>query len=168
MKSPIQLFIAIAILLATATVAAQVYKWVDKDGKVQYSDQAPPPGATKTEAKKVETSPPLSPATRVAPQVAQDRAKDFDKRQKDAADEAKKTDEARKRDEANAENCKGAQSALRDLESGRPIRRTNDKGEITVMSDEEREADTARVRAALSGARRMAARSHTRPDGRLP
>ena len=42
MKSPVQLFTAVAILLATATVAAQVYKWVDKDGKIQYSDTPPP------------------------------------------------------------------------------------------------------------------------------
>ena len=55
MKSPIQFFIAIAILLATATVAAQVYKWVDKDGQVQFTDTPPPPGATKSEAKKVDT-----------------------------------------------------------------------------------------------------------------
>ncbi len=149
MKSPIQLFIAIAILLATATVAAQVYKWVDKDGKVQYSDQPPPPGATKTEAKKVETSNAVTSAPAPA-QGLQDRAKDYDKRQKDSADDAKKADEARKKDEAAAENCKGAQSALRDLESGRPIRRTNEKGEITVMSDEEREAETSRVRAAAA------------------
>ena len=46
MKSPVQLFIAMAILLATATVAAQVYKWVDKDGKVQYTDTPPPASAT--------------------------------------------------------------------------------------------------------------------------
>ena len=57
MKSPVQLFTAVAILLATATVAAQVYKWVDKDGKIQYSDTPPPATATKTEAKKVDTSP---------------------------------------------------------------------------------------------------------------
>ena len=42
MKSPVQLFAAIAIFLATATVAAQVFKWIDKDGKVNFSDTPPP------------------------------------------------------------------------------------------------------------------------------
>ncbi|MEO8102886.1 MAG: DUF4124 domain-containing protein [Betaproteobacteria bacterium] len=147
MKSPIQLFIAIAILLATATVAAQVYKWVDKDGKVQYTDTPPPPGATKTEAKKVETG---NAAASTAPAPAQgldDRAKAYDKRRTDAAESAKKAEEVRKKDETASENCKLAQSALRDLESGRPIRRTNDKGEIAIMSDEEREAEIVKVRA---------------------
>ena len=77
MKSPIQLFIAIAILLATATVAAQVYKWVDKDGQVQYSDTPPPPGATKAEAKKVDTG--SSAPASTAPTL-ETRVKNFDKR----------------------------------------------------------------------------------------
>ena len=56
MKSPVQIFVAIAVLLATATVAAQVYKWVDKDGQVQYTDTPPPPGAAKVEAKKINSA----------------------------------------------------------------------------------------------------------------
>ncbi len=147
MKSPIQFFIAIAILLATATVAAQVYKWVDKDGKVQYTDTPPPANASKAEAKKVETG---SAATSSSPAPAkslQDRAKDYDKRRTEAADATKKSEEARKKDEAVAENCKAARAELRDLESGRPIRRTNEKGEITVMSEAERDAELSKVRA---------------------
>ena len=36
-----RLAFALTVLLA-ATVSAQVYRWVDKDGKVHYSDQKPP------------------------------------------------------------------------------------------------------------------------------
>ena len=150
MKSPIQLFIAIAILLATATVAAQVYKWVDKDGQVQYSDTPPPPGATKAEAKKVDTSNAAASTSPVPAPPLQDRNKDFEKRRTDAAENAKKTDETRKKDADNDENCKAARASLRDLESGRPIRRTNDQGEITIMNDEDREAELLKVRAAAA------------------
>lgn len=55
MKSPVQLFAALAILLATATVAAQVFKWIDKDGKVNFTDTPPPAEAVKGEAKKIVT-----------------------------------------------------------------------------------------------------------------
>lgn len=147
MKSPIQLFVAIAILLATATVAAQVYKWVDKDGKVQYSDAAPPPDATRTEAKKVGAG--SAPAT-TSPAPAkslEDQAKSYDKRRAEANDNAKKAEETRKKDEAAAERCQAARATLRDLEGGRPIRRTNAQGEMEIMSDEAREAETVRVRA---------------------
>ncbi len=150
MKSPIQLFIAIAILLATATVAAQVYKWVDKDGQVQYSDAPPPPGASKAEAKKVEASTPAAAAAGMPAPSLQDRAKGYDKRRADAAESAKKAEVARKNDETTDENCKSARAGLRDLESGRPIRRTNEKGEINVMTEEEREAELTKVRAAAA------------------
>jgi hypothetical protein len=150
MKSPIHLFTAVAIMLATATVAAQVYKWVDKDGNVQYSDAPPPPGATKVEAKKVDAGSSAASTSPASAPSLDDRSKGYDKRRTEAAEKAKKADETRKKDEAAEENCKGAQAALRDLESGRPIRRTNAQGEINVMGDEEREAELAKVRAAAA------------------
>ena len=154
MKSPIQLFTFLAILLATATVAAQVYKWVDKDGKVQYTDTPPPPGATKAEPKKVET--PGSPATTAAPATAgkslQDRTKDFDKRKTESAEKAKKDSESQQSAEVDADNCRNARTALIDLESGRPINRSNDKGERIFISDEERAADIAKARAVVASA----------------
>lgn len=48
MKTPI--FLLILMLLFGATAQAEMYRWVDKDGKVHYTDQPPPPN----EAKKVE------------------------------------------------------------------------------------------------------------------
>jgi len=152
MKSPIQLFAAIAILLATATVAAQVYKWVDKDGKVQYSDSPPPASATKTEAKKIETGPAAASVGNAPPAGSslQDRAKDFDNRQKDSAEKNKKAEEAEKNAGIEAENCKAAQAALRDLESERPLRRSNEAGEVVIMTDEEKQAGVARARAAVA------------------
>lgn len=36
----------VLLLLLVGTVNGQVYKWVDQNGKVQYSDQPPPPGGT--------------------------------------------------------------------------------------------------------------------------
>ena len=106
MKSPVQLFIAAAILLATATVAAQVYKWVDKDGKVQYSDMPPPATATKTEARKIETSPAVVSTPALAKSL-QDRAKDFDKRKTDVAEKAKKSEIDQQKAETDAANCLG-------------------------------------------------------------
>ena len=43
-----RLFIAASILLATGTVLAQAYRWVDENGIVQYSDR-PAPGAERIE-----------------------------------------------------------------------------------------------------------------------
>jgi glutaredoxin len=49
---------AAALLLASGAVGAgQLYKWVDADGKVHYTDQRPPPDARKAERKKLGDQP---------------------------------------------------------------------------------------------------------------
>lgn len=53
----------ILLLLLIFSVAAngQVYKWVDADGKTQYTDQPPPSGAAKDESKlNIRPAPPTS------------------------------------------------------------------------------------------------------------
>ena len=150
MKSPVQLFIAAAILLATATVAAQVYKWVDKDGKVQYSDMPPPATATKTEARKIETSPAVV-STPAPAKSLQDRAKDFDKRKTDVAEKAKKSEIDQQKAETDAANCSDARAALRQLESGRPITRTTETGSREYLDDEARQAEITKARKSIEG-----------------
>jgi Domain of unknown function (DUF4124) len=127
MKSPIQIFVACAVLLATATVAAQVYKWVDKDGRIQYSDQPAPPDAkeVKTAPKRAATkaapgapagtaaatAPATTPATTPAKDAPKDATKDATKENKDAKAppappktlaEANKQSEDRRKAEAEA------------------------------------------------------------------
>ncbi|MET0680713.1 MAG: DUF4124 domain-containing protein, partial [Burkholderiales bacterium] len=42
-----RLALAVAAMFVAATAGAQMYRWVDKDGKVHYTD-APPPAASKS------------------------------------------------------------------------------------------------------------------------
>jgi hypothetical protein len=149
MKSPVQLFIAVAILLATATVAAQVYKWVDKDGKVQYSDTPPPATATKTEAKKLDSAP--APAAVAAPAKSlQDRVKESDKAKATLAEKTKKAEADQQNAEINATNCTNARAAVRELETGRPMVRTSEAGNREYLSDETRQAEMATARKAVA------------------
>ena len=149
MKSPVQLFIAIAILLATATVAAQVYKWVDKEGKVQYTDTPPPASATKAEAKKLDAAPVAAPAVGTPTKSLADRAKDFDKRKTDDAEKQKKAEFDKKNAEIAAANCTAAKTNLKTFESGRPLVRSTETGDREVMSDEARQADLVKARKAI-------------------
>ncbi len=154
MKSPIQIFIALAVLLAATVVTAQVYKWVDKDGKVQFTDTPPPPGASKDDPKKLTVKPASGPGTAAPPATAakslNDRNKDFEKRRTDAAAAAKK--DAEKQDIAakNAEVCQDATANLAELESGRPMGKASANGERSLMSDEERAAQIAKMRDVVS------------------
>ena len=45
--------LSLAIALPLAADAQQVYRWVDAEGRVQYSDQPPPPGAKNVQEKNV-------------------------------------------------------------------------------------------------------------------
>ena len=179
MKSSIQLFIAIAILLAAATVTAQVYKWVDKDGKVQYSD-TPPPADAKSDPKKVDTRPAAGPASVPAKSPAADAAKgaakdgtkdakgnakdatsdkpktlaelnkDSEKRRTDALEAEKKAGEQAKLDKAKQDRCKEATRYFRDLETGRPISITDDSGERKMLDDNARAAEVSKARNAVT------------------
>lgn len=42
------MFLALLFLFASAA-NGQIYKWVDRNGKTQYTDQPPPPGISKSE-----------------------------------------------------------------------------------------------------------------------
>lgn len=175
MKSPIQLFIAIAVLLAAATVTAQVYRWVDKDGKVQFSDQ-PPPNDAKVIPKKVDAKPAAGPAAASvardgkasptsgkdgmkagdkntpppAPLTLEERNKAFEKRRADEAEAEKKAVEKAKMDRANSERCNEARRYLRDLESGRPIGGTDESGNRKILDDSERASELTKARTAMT------------------
>jgi hypothetical protein len=47
----------IMLMSSALLVQAETYKWVDADGTVHYSDQPPPPSATKSERKKLGDKP---------------------------------------------------------------------------------------------------------------
>ena len=70
-----RLAIAVAAMLVAATAGAQMYRWVDKDGKVHYTD-TPPPDAAKS-AQKRTTAPAPTSAGPAAPYAVQQAAKNF-------------------------------------------------------------------------------------------
>ena len=67
--------IAVAAMLVAATAGAQMYRWVDKDGKVYYTD-APPPAAAKGVQKRGTAAAPAD-AGPAAPYAVQQAAKNF-------------------------------------------------------------------------------------------
>jgi glutaredoxin len=67
-----KLAIAVAAMLVAASAGAQMYRWVDKDGKVYYTD-TPPPGAAKSVQKR--GGPAAADAGSAAPYALQQAAK---------------------------------------------------------------------------------------------
>ena len=135
---------AAALLFATA-VAAQAYRWVDKDGKVHYSDQPPPEGARQSgvvSAPAAGTSPPAPSGDAAGqapkgPKSVAEQEMEFRKRRLEAAEaDAKRQQEAQAAEEKQR-NCTHAKNRLASLETGGRIAKYGPDGETVYLSDAE-------------------------------
>jgi hypothetical protein len=133
--------------------AAQQYRWVDQDGRVQYGD-TPPPGVKATRMRGATGAPapaapaagaeakpaakgPLSPAEQEA--AFRQRQQEAQKQQETDAQAARDT--AQKKDQ-----CARAQDYLRSLEGGQRIARTDSKGERYFLDEAQTAQELATAR----------------------
>ena len=125
--------IVLALALALAQVAsAQLYKYVDKDGKTVYSDQPPPNVDSKQLNVQTGASSPTS-----APKSAVERDKDLQKGRDDAA---KKSADASKAQAQKDQVCQAAKDNYAQYAAGGRMMRTNANGEREFLSDDEIDA----------------------------
>jgi hypothetical protein len=150
--------VAISLALCMALPAsAQMYKWVDSNGKVQYSDKPPSSNVkaeTLREAPRAPAPPPASDskggagkeAAKEAPKTTAEREQAFRKRQAEAA----KAQEKEAQEAANArsreEYCQRAKANLANIEIGGRQTRVDAKGERVYLTDEEIAQETAKAR----------------------
>ncbi len=128
------LVIAIACL-AAPLASAELYKYVDKDGKTVYSDQPPLNLDTK------QLNIPSGAGTPPAPaKNALDRDKELQKGRDEAKERAKKSEQVAKQAQAQEQACAAAKAALRVYTDGGRVSRYDDKGERVFMDDQEIEA----------------------------
>jgi len=110
---------------------AQQYKWVDKDGRVQYGD-SPPPGVKVTPLRGGPA--PAAPAAASKAPTAADREAEFKKRQEEDAKAREKQETATADADAKKLNCANARESVRMLEIGR-VRRVKPDGEYYFLDD---------------------------------
>jgi len=158
-----RLWVATALALCLALPAfAQMYKWVDQNGRVQYSDK-PPPTNIKSERLRNPQSAPSAPAPSEAKGAAKDAAKAkpltlmeqdqaFRKRQQDAAKAEQEAEQKQTQSRAREENCKRAKLAVAQFQSGGRQMRVNEKGEREYLDEKQiaQEAERARQDAAAA------------------
>ncbi len=132
-----KILLALTVLLFyAAPAAAEMYRWVDAQGKVHYSDQPP---AEKPKSSKTLNIPnqPVAPAAESS-KSWQEKDLDYKKRQATAAEtETKKKKEA---DDVKAkiENCGKAKKSLIALEDGGKISTYDEKGNHSFIDDAQR------------------------------
>lgn len=143
--------LAAGIMLASGPATAVLYKWVDANGRVSYSDQ-PPPGNVKAEV--VGGAPPPSAPDAIRTMANQEM--DQKKRQAQRADDQKKAEKMRADAALQKQACTEAQARIKIYEADQLLlMRVNEKGEPVYMDDatrvKERERLDAQIRERCAG-----------------
>jgi hypothetical protein len=135
------LTVALGLLMAVAPAGAAMYKWLDANGRVVYSDQ-PPPANVKSEIVK-------EPPPRANPNAAKDlvnQETEIKLREKKQAEEAKNADKARADADRRREICAQALGQLKALQlESANLYRFNDKGEKVFLDDAARRSETEQL-----------------------
>jgi Domain of unknown function (DUF4124) len=140
----IKFFLLSATIFVLASASnADVYKWVDKDGKVQYSDQPPLSGdAKKLKRKSKDAAKPASAApdgnAATPGKSVADQELEFRKRKGEKEETEKKQKLDAEIAQQNKEYCNGLRGNLRSLSDGSRLTRYNEKGERIFMDEKER------------------------------
>lgn len=138
--------LVLACALAASTAAfGQLYKWVDKDGKVTYSDQPPP--AQQSKQLNLNTGV-ASPPTR----SAIERDKEIEKGRVEAREKAKVASEKERKSEIDQQNCRAARAYLKTVESGVRVSTMDDKGEQVILDDDQIAAERVKAQKAVDEA----------------
>jgi len=123
--------VAAGLLFATAPAVATMYKWVDQNGRVVYSDQ-PPPADVKSEIVK----PPPPPVNPNAARELADKESEIKLRDKKRAEEAQAADKLRADAQRRRELCQQARGQLLALQQDNQVYyRFNDKGERVALDN---------------------------------
>src|SRR5512144_353543 len=125
----------VAMLVPLSAFAGQMYKWVDADGKVFYSDQ-PPPGTGVKQQKTIaqpRTAPPPAPADAATtpaadgkqaavapgkPKTPAEQEMEFRKRRLEAAEAEKKKEQDALAAKEKQDNCEKAKARVVMLQNG--------------------------------------------------
>jgi len=126
------------VLLALVPVLAQaqMYKWVDENGRTQYSDR-PPPAGVKFDTIETKTAPAPPTQSSGSPKSASALEMEFRKRQLRAAEDQKETEQKEQEAKAKQQQCDAALSQLKVMEIGGRVLKPSPTGEREVMGDDE-------------------------------
>ncbi len=140
----------IALAMGSVTTAhAALHKWVDAEGKVHYSDTAPPDTnaqSVRNMSGKGQTEAPAS----YSPKSVAEREAEMKK----AKQEKEEASQKKAQDQANAEarkrNCEAARENVRTLEESGRIVTSDASGERSYMDDETRAKRLEEARKTIS------------------
>ena len=132
--------LACALALAPV-VSAQLYKYVDKDGKTVYTDQPP----STADPKQVHI-PSAATGGSAPAKTYVDRDKELQKGRDKAKEGDKKAAEASAKAREDEERCTVARTAFQHYSEGGRIAKYNEKGERVMLGDAEIDAEREKAK----------------------
>ncbi len=135
--------------MAMAMAANTMYRWIDADGNVVYSDMPPPANARNAES--LNQRQPISDVNADnEPSYAEQEAK-FQERQKQRAQAEAEANEKAETAAARKQNCEQAQADLYTVNNptGGRLRELNSEGVLVYMTEEQVEARRAQANDAV-------------------
>lgn len=136
--------LGIALISLTALAQGQIYKWVDANGKTQFSDQ-PPPGS---KSQPVKISPSSGPGQQGAPAKTETLAEKeaaMKQRRLDRADAEAKEEEKAKRAAETAQRCSELKGQLHALKQATRLVRYDENGKRQTLGAEDRKAEKEKL-----------------------
>ena len=150
-------YLFILLMLSSAQAVADLRKWVDENGKVQYSDQPPPANANAKTLRFTSSTPALTSASGVAAssvppavKTLAEREAELKKAQKTKKEAADKAAQEQALKEENQANCDALKQNLRTLQDGMRLVEVNANGERSFVTDEQRQQRIAKAQQDIS------------------
>jgi hypothetical protein len=127
----------LSMAFAGQVQAVSLYKWVDENGSVHYSQKPPEKSATKSEQMQVKDSNPY--------QTRQEKAATAEKKKED---QPETTDEAARVVEARKKNCEIARQNMATFQNSARVKQSD--GTIITLSEEMRAAKIKETQALIN------------------
>jgi len=135
-KVNVKPMIGVVLALLSGGAYGQLYKCVDKAGKVEYASVCPP--GTKQEATGIRNAPSASPGVAAPPKSFAERDAEFRKRQIEQQEALARQEKKSEEDAQRQRACDLARSYLKSLQSGARIARADpDTGERVFLEDKD-------------------------------
>lgn len=134
-RNPLIALVLASGLLLQSSASADVYKWVNENNEVQYTQMQPPPG---TDFVRIKTNDQPE-AVRSQAEAGAAAGKDDSAAARQAADEKAMAEYEAEVARVSRQNCKIAKGNLAQLNIGGRLRYRNEDGEYVTMTEEERQ-----------------------------
>jgi hypothetical protein len=131
--------------LIVANVGAEIYKWVDEEGNVNYS-QHPPQGGGEISTIK----PPPKVDTEAAVKQLEDQRKAFSDQKEEKAKQDKETQKGAEQIALRESNCQKARAKYDNVVNTRRVRALDEYGNVTRVTDEEHQRRIADAAAKIA------------------